>query len=159
MSSTIDLNMGLSAEPEVVTRSAMHYVFLERAGNIPANAQGAWQAVEKFAGQIAASGQIIGACALYDFQPEVYRAGYVLEGRPDSIPEGLTYEEIPGGKYVRFVLRGPYSQLPEATGKAFGIVAEKRVPLRDGFKIENYITDPRNTPQEQAITEILFPAA
>ncbi|HUB50763.1 MAG TPA: GyrI-like domain-containing protein, partial [Terracidiphilus sp.] len=91
--------------------------------------------------------------------PDVYRAGYVLAARPASVPEGLTYEEIAGGKFVRFVLTGPYSQLGEATGKAFQIVAEKQVPLRDGFNIENYLTDPRTTPQEESITEILFPSA
>jgi effector-binding domain-containing protein len=58
---------------------------------------------------------------------------------------------------VKFVLYGPYSQLPEATGRAFGIVAEKQVQLREGFKIENYVTDPRTTPQDQSITEIMFP--
>lgn len=152
---TTEIN--LSAEPEVVNRPAMHYVFLEKAGNIPANAQGVWQAVEKFAGQITQSGQIIGACALYDFKPEVYRAGYVLADRPASIPDGLNYEEIPGGKYVRFVLRGPYSQLPQATSRAFQFVAEKQIPLRDGFNIENYVTNPRTTPPDQSITEIMFP--
>lgn len=149
--------INMTAEPEVVSRSAMHYVFLEKTGHIPAIAQGAWQAVEKFTPQIAQSGQIVGACALYDFQPEIYRAGYVMANRPANIPEGLTYEEIPGGKYMRFVLHGPYSQLPEATGKAFGIVAERHVKLREGFKIENYVTDPRTTPQDESITEILFP--
>lgn len=153
------LEINLTAEPEVVHRPAMHYVFLERTGSIPANAQGAWQAVEKFAAQIATSGQIIGACALYRMQPEVYRAGYVVAERPASVPDGLSYEEVPGGKYARFVLRGPYSQLPEATARAFQLVGEKQVPLRDGFNIENYVTDPRTTPQEQSVTEILFPAA
>jgi AraC family transcriptional regulator len=155
MMSTINL----SAEPEAVTRPAMHYVFLEKTGHIPAIAQGAWQAVEKFAGQIAASGQIIGACALYKMQPEVYRAGYVLAERAASVPDGLSYEEVPAGKYARFVLNGPYSQLPEATSWAFKLVAEKQVPLRDGFNIESYVTDPRTTPQEKSITEILFPTA
>jgi predicted transcriptional regulator YdeE len=150
--------LNLSAGPEVVNRPLMHYVFLERNGNIPANAQGAWQTVEKFAVQVAASGQIVGACALYRMQPEIYRAGYILAERPANMPDGLSYEEVPAGKYAKFVLHGPYSQLPEATSVAFKIVAEKQVPLRDGFNIENYVTDPRTTPQDQSITEILFPA-
>jgi effector-binding domain-containing protein len=150
MTSTINL----SAEPEVVTRPAMHYLFIEKSGDIPTIAAGTWQTVEKFAPAI---GRIVGACALYKCEPGVYRAGYILAERPASIPEGLTYEEVPGGKYARFVLTGPYSQLPQATGRAFELVAEKQVSLRDGFNIENYVTDPRTTPQEQSITEILFP--
>jgi predicted transcriptional regulator YdeE len=155
MNSTIKLG----AELEVVARPAIHYVFLENTGYIPAIAQGTWQAVEKYAAQVGAAGQIIGACALYKMQPDVYRAGWVLAERPSSVPDGLSYEEVPGGKYVRFVLNGPYSQLPEATSAAFKLVAEKQVPLRDGFNIENYVTDPRTTPQDESITEILFPAA
>ncbi|MFZ0305466.1 MAG: GyrI-like domain-containing protein [Terracidiphilus sp.] len=153
MSTTINL----SAEPEVVTRPAFHYLYIEKTGNIPSIAQGTWQTVEKFAGQIAQSAQIVGACALYKCGPDVYRAGYVVAERPVSVPEGLCYEEVPAGKYTRLVLHGPYSQLPEATSKAFGIVAEKQVQLREGFNIENYVTDPRTTPQEQSVTEIMFP--
>jgi effector-binding domain-containing protein len=133
-------------------------VFLEKTGHIPLIAQGAWQAVEKFAPQVGAAGQIAGACALYKCGPDIYRAGYILTERPASVPDGLSYEEVPGGKYARFVLHGPYSQLPEATSTAFKLVAEKQLPLRDGFNIENYVTDPRTTPPEQSITELLFPA-
>ena len=153
MSSTINL----TTEPEVVTRPAFHYLYMEKTGYIPSIAQGTWQAVEKFSGQIAQHGQIVGACALYKCKPDVYRAGYVLAEPPAQVPEGLSYEEIPGGKYTRFVLTGPYSQLPEATSRAFQIAAEKGVALGDGFNIENYVTDPRTTPQDQSITEILFP--
>jgi effector-binding domain-containing protein len=155
MTSTIDH----ATEPEVVTRPAIHYLYIEKTGNIPSIAQGTWQAVEKFAGQIAQSGQIVGACALYKCGPDIYRAGYIVAERPASIPEGLSYEEIAGGKYTKFVLRGPYSQLPQATGRAFELVAEKQIQLRDGFNIENYVTDPRTTPQEESITEIMFPTA
>jgi predicted transcriptional regulator YdeE len=155
MTSTINL----STEPEFVTRPALHYLFIEKSGDIPTIAAGTWHDVEKFAPAIAAAGQIAGACALYKCGPDVYRAGYLLAERPTSVPEGLTYEELLSGKYAKFVLHGPYSQLPGATSRAFQIVAVKQVALRDGFNIENYVTDPRTTPQEQSITEILFPAA
>ena len=153
MTSTSDL----TTEPEIGTRPAIHYLFIEKTGNIPANAQAAWQAAEKFPPQIAASGQIVGASALYKCGPDIYRAGYILAERPASIPEGLSYEEVPGGKYAKFVLHGPYSQLGQATSRAFQIVAEKQIQLRDEFNIENYVTDPRTTPQDESITEILFP--
>jgi effector-binding domain-containing protein len=154
MTSTINL----TTEPEIVTRPSIHYLYIEKTGDIPANAAGAWHEAEKFAAQIASVGQIVGACALYKCGPDVYRAGYVLSERPASIPEGLSYEEVPGGRFTKLVLHGPYSQLPQATSRAFQVVAEKQIPLRDGFNIENYVTEPRTTPQEQSITEILFPA-
>ena len=65
----------------------------------------------------------------------------------------------PGGKYTRFILTGPFSQLPEASGRVFKIVAEKKIPLRDGYNIENYVNDPRTTPEDQLLTEIMFPTA
>ena len=45
--------------------------------------------------------------------------------------------------------------LPEACGRVFLIVAEKKIPQRDDFCIENYVNDPRTTPEDQLITEIL----
>jgi effector-binding domain-containing protein len=57
------------------------------------------------------------------------------------------------------VLRGPYSQLGEATTQAIRTVRESGLPLRDDFNIENYVNDPRTTPENQLITEILFPVA
>jgi hypothetical protein len=37
-------------------------------------------------------------------------------------------------------------------------VREQKLPLRDEYNIENYVTHPRVTPEDQLITEILFPA-
>jgi effector-binding domain-containing protein len=54
-------------------------------------------------------------------------------------------------------LTGPYSQLPEASGRVFHIVAEKKIPVRDDFCIENYANDPRTTPEPQLMTAILIP--
>ncbi len=91
--------------------------------------------------------------------PNVYRAGFSLAAPPPSLPEGLAYVKFAGGKYCRFVLTGPYSDLPTATRRAWEIVSEKGIPVREGYAIENYVTDPRTTPTEQLITEILIPTA
>jgi len=47
--------------------------------------------------------------------------------------------------------------LPEASGRVFEMVEEKKIQMRDDFCIENYANDPRTTPEEQLITEILIP--
>jgi DNA gyrase inhibitor GyrI len=64
-----------------------------------------------------------------------------------------------GGKYSRFVLTGAYSHLPEASGRVWSIVAEKQIQVRDDFAVENYLSDPKTTPEEKLITEILIPTA
>ena len=90
-------------------------------------------------------------------QPKIYRAGVSLAAEPVKLPAGLEYAKFAGGKYSRFVLTGSYSNLPQASRRVFEIVAEKQIQLLDDFCIENYVTDPRTTPEEQLVTEILIP--
>jgi DNA gyrase inhibitor GyrI len=111
------------------------------------------------AAKILKHNRITGGAALYKTGPGIYRAGFILAAPPSHLPDGLTYAKLHGGKYSRFTLTGPYDQLPEATRRAFGIVAEKKIRLRDDFNIERYVTDPNTTPAEQSVTEILFPTA
>jgi predicted transcriptional regulator YdeE len=149
----------LTQEPETVNFPETHYVFIERIGNIPTNAPQAWKTVEQFAATLMQHNQITGAAALYKPTKGIYRAGFMLSARPVDLPAGLTYEKLNGGKYARFTLTGPFDQLPEANTRAFGIVAEKKIPLRDDFNIEHYVTDPSTTPADKNVTEILFPTA
>jgi effector-binding domain-containing protein len=75
--------------------------------------------------------------------------------RPNNCPKAFNILQFKGGKYSRFVLTGSYSNLPQASGRVFEIVAEKQIQLRDDYCIENYANDPRTTPEEKLITEIL----
>ena len=38
------------------------------------------------------------------------------------------------------------------------IIQQTKLPLRDDYFIENYVNDPRTTPEDQLTTEILVPA-
>lgn len=149
----------LTEEPEVVTWPETHYVFIERVGPFKDNAPQAWQDLHKLLPAIAESNAVTGYISLYKMGPQIYRAGVSVAAPPAKQPEGVAYEKFPGGKYSRFTLTGPYSQLGEATSRAVQLVEEKRVPLRDGYNIENYVNDPRVTPEAELITEILFPTA
>ncbi len=155
----MSVTIHLTQEPEIVDFPATHYVFVERAGNIPANAPGAWQTVQKFAPALMAHNQIRGAAAFYKPTKGIYRAGFLLAAPPADLPEGLNYEKVSGGKYVRFTLTGPFDQLPEANTRGFQIVAEKEIVLRDDFNIEHYLTDPGSTPADENVTALLFPVA
>jgi DNA gyrase inhibitor GyrI len=151
--------MNLTQEPEIVNWPETHYVFVEKIGPFMTNAPQAWQDVHQFAAAISAHNQITGAFSLYKMGPKIYRAGFSLSAPPVQLPEGLQYEKFVGGKYSRFVLTGPYSGLPEASGRVWAMVSEKKIELRDDYAIENYLNDPKTTPEEQLITEILVPAA
>ncbi|MGC2638395.1 MAG: TetR family transcriptional regulator [Acidobacteriaceae bacterium] len=137
---------------------AMHYVFVERVGSIPQNAPQAWTELHRLVPEIAQHNPITGYMSLYRMEEGVYQAGVRVAEKPQHLPEGVRYEKYAGGKFHRFVLTGPYSQLGPATGLAVRRVREQKLPLRDDYNIENYVTDPRVTPEDQLITEILFPA-
>ena len=106
---------------------------------------------------ISAKNEITEYMSLYKTGPKVYRAGFAIAAPPVDLPDGVAYEKFAGGEYVRFVLTGPYTDLPQASGKAWDAVAAKKIALRDDFAIENYTKDPRTTPADQLVTEILFP--
>jgi effector-binding domain-containing protein len=151
--------MNLITEPEAVQFPESHYVFVEREGHIPTMAPQAWAPVGASGREIAEHNRILGGAALYKTNPGVYRAGFILAEPPVSLPKELSYVKSPGGKFARFTLTCPYDQLPEATRRAFEIVAEKKIPLRDDFNIEHYLKDSMTTPAEELVTEILFPTA
>jgi predicted transcriptional regulator YdeE len=151
--------LNLTTEPEMIDFPATHYVYIQRVGNIPAIAQQVWQTIQKLVPALMAHNQITGAAALYKPGKGIYRAGFILSAPAVDLPAELTYEILKGGKYARFTVTGPFDQLPEANTRAFQIVAEKKIALRDDFNIENYLTDPSTTPADQNITAILFPTA
>ncbi len=147
----------LTLEPEPVDFPGKHYVFIEKRGSIPANAGQAWTELHAKVPAIAEHNEIIGYMSLYNLKEGTYRAGVALAAAPGQLPAGVIYQPFAGGKYRKFVLTGPYSQLPAATTEAVKMIRETRVQLRDDFNIENYVNDPRVTPEDQLITEILFP--
>ena len=151
--------MNLTEHPEELTWPETHYAFLEKIGPFITNAPQAWRDVRAFALALSAKNTVKGAMSLYKMGPKIYRAGYILAGPSVDLPSGLRYEKFPGGKYVRFVLTGPYFQLPEASNHAWALVADKKIQLRDDYSIENYANDPDKTPEDKLITEIMFPIA
>jgi DNA gyrase inhibitor GyrI len=108
---------------------------------------------------ISKNNQITGYMSLYKVKPQVYRAGLALSEPPHQLPQGMEYSYFKGGKYSKFVLTGSYKDLPEACGRVFEIVETDKILTRDDFCLENYITDPGKTPEDENITEILIPTA
>jgi effector-binding domain-containing protein len=149
--------MNLTEVPDTVTWPKTHHVFVEKVGPFQTNAPEAWHNLHSFISRIAEHNQITGYLSLYKMEPQVYRAGVSLAAPPANLPPDLGYMEFSGGKYSRFVLTGPYPQLGKATGRVMQIVSETHLPLRDDYYLENYVNDPRTTPEDQLVTEILVP--
>lgn len=149
--------MLLTEREEIVDWPATHYVFIERVGAFAQTAQSAWQSLHAKAAALTAHNTITGAMALYRAAAQVYRAGFMLALPPVELPEDLAYERLQGGRYRRFVLTGPYTDLPEASGRVWQIATQEHCKLRDDFAIEHYVNDPNVTPVEDLVTEILLP--
>jgi len=151
--------MNLTLEPNIVTWPETRYAFIEKIGPFQDTARQAWEELHHFVPAIAEQNKITGFLSLYKAGPKIYRAGVSLAGEPQNLPANLKFANFKGGKYSRFVLTGTYANLPEASGRVFEMVAEKKIQVRDDYCIENYVNDPRTTPEEQLITEILIPTA
>ena len=156
MSTAKEARMRLTEEPQIVTWPATHYIFIERIGPFQNTAAQAWQTLHQLVPAISEHNKITGYMSLYKVGPTIYRAGVSLAADPKNLPEGIAYEKFKGGKYSRFVLTGPYANLPQACCRVFEIVSETKIELRDDYNIENYVSDPRTTPEEQLVTEILI---
>jgi DNA gyrase inhibitor GyrI len=151
--------MNLTEEPEIVRWAETHYVFIERTGPFMETAPQAWQQLHSNIPAISAKNQIAAYFSLYQMGPQIYRAGVSLAAPPVGLPAEMQYEKFNGGKYSRFVLTGPYSDLPEASCRVWQLAGEKQIPVREDFAIENYVNDPSTTPEAELITEILVPTA
>lgn len=149
----------LTEEPDTVNWPETHYVFIEKTGPFMQSAPQAWQEAHMLIPAVAEHNTITGYLSLYKLGPQIYRAGVSLSAPPANLPAGMSYEKFAGGRYSRFVLTGSYSNLGPASGLAHKLVAEKHIPLRDDYNIEHYVNDPRNTPEDKLVTEILFPMA
>ena len=149
--------MNLTEELEIIQWPATHYVFVEKSGPFMKTAPEAWGQAHGLLPLLMEQNQVKGYMSLYKMGPDVYRAGFALEAAAEHLPEGLRYELFPGGAYYRFTLTGPYSDLPQASGRVFAIASEKNLMLRQAYCIENYVKDPRTTPAAELVTEILLP--
>ncbi len=149
--------MNLTQVPDIVTWTETHYVFIEKIGPFQNTAAQAWKDLHQRVPGISEHNKITGYMSLYKVGPKIYRAGVSLAAEPINVPEDLEHTKFKGGKYSRFVLTGPYADLPEACGRVFEVVSETKIQLRDDYCIENYVNDPRTTPAQQLVTEILIP--
>jgi effector-binding domain-containing protein len=151
--------MNLTEVPEIVNWPETHYIFIEKIGPFQTNAPQDWQSLHPLVPKVLESNKITGYMSLYKMGPNIYRAGLSLDAPPKNLPKELAYEKFAGGKYSRFVLTGSYSHLAQASGRVYDIVAERKIKLRDEYSIENYLNDPRVTPEAELVTEILVPTA
>jgi AraC family transcriptional regulator len=160
-----EMAMNLTTKLETVTRPLTHFVFLETQGPFPEVAPPLWDRLLPIVQQLDQQ-QIREYLGLSGIDKSkageesmIYQAGVGLAFEPGKLSDGLRSRVVKSGKYARFSLTGPYTQIWIAFDWIFKTLAENKVALRPEFCIENYLNDPRATPEDQLRTELLVPVA
>jgi AraC family transcriptional regulator len=160
-----EITMNLTPAFETVTRPLTHYVFLEKRGPFQEVAPPLWNDLMPTLGRLDQEQirEYLGLSGIDKSKPGedamIYQAGVACRENPGKLPGGLEHRVIRSGRYARFLLTGPYSHIWMAFDRIFKTLAEQKVELRPEFCIENYLNDPRTTPEDQLQTELLVPIA
>lgn len=160
-----EVNMNLTTHFETISRPLTHYVFLEKRGPFAEVAPPLWNDLAPILPQLGERQirEYLGVSGIDKSQPGeaamIYQAGVACSEKPAKLPAGLQHRAIKPGKYARFLLTGPYANIWMAFDRIFKALAEQKVELRPEFCIENYLNDPRVTPEERLETELLVPIA
>lgn len=149
--------MNLTQKPEVTEVQAKHFLYVEKIGPFMETARSAWEECYKVFMTMKDVNKV-GAIAMFKMKPEmIYRAGFIIDGKPEHLPAGIQYMKFDGGKFSKFVLTGSYENLGQAWGQTMQNIETQNLPLRDAFFFENYVNDPMTTPVDQLKTELMVP--
>jgi len=159
-----EIAMNLTEKFAIVKRPSTHYVFLEKHGPFAEIAPPTWDEMFPLLYSQVDQRQIVSFMGLSTIdktkngeEAMIYEAGVGVNSAPAKPLKGLQYKSIQDGNYARFLLTGPYSQIWIAFNQIFKTLAESKVELRPEFCIENYLNDPKVTPEDQLKTELLIP--
>jgi effector-binding domain-containing protein len=86
-----------------------------------------------------------------------YKAAVPVMGPFENPPKGdLTVGPAPTGKAYKFVHRGAYDGMENLYEAITNFFDEKNIQPGELF-IERYVTDPRTTPEDELVIEVIFP--
>jgi effector-binding domain-containing protein len=86
-----------------------------------------------------------------------YKAAVPIMGPFENPPKGdLAVGPAPTGKAYKFVHRGAYDGMENLYEAITNFFDEKNIQPGELF-IERYVTDPRTTPEDELVIEVIFP--
>jgi effector-binding domain-containing protein len=86
-----------------------------------------------------------------------YEAAVPIAQEPKVKPQGdIALGQAPSGKALKFVHRGSYDAMDTIYEAITNYLDEKRLEAKDIF-IEEYLTDPTKTPEDQLVINIFVP--
>lgn len=88
-----------------------------------------------------------------------FRAAIPVMGPFENPPQGdIAVGTSPSGKAYKFIHRGAYDGMENLYEAITNFFDEKNIQPGDLF-IERYVTDPRTTPEDELVIEVIFPVA
>lgn len=81
----------------------------------------------------------------------------IAVGDSTRLPEGLSEQVVPGGRYARFTHIGDYEGLPGAWTQFSELLGAGAYRMRAAPGLEIYRNNPMNTPKEELRTDLYMP--
>jgi effector-binding domain-containing protein len=85
-----------------------------------------------------------------------FQAAVPVAEPPKNLPRGMAVGKSPEGKALKFVHRGSYDAMDNTYEAITNHLDEKRLEAKDLF-IEEYVTDPLNTAEDNLIINVFVP--
>ncbi len=159
-----EMPMNLTQNFELVTRPTIQVLYVEKSGIFKEVAMPTWYELIPLVDKNISKDTITEylGFSLMDSKSDdegkmFYMAGVAVTTKPSKIPKGLELKTISGGPYAKFILTGPTHLVWNAFDTIFKLLAEKKVKLRAGACIENYLSNPELVPEDELVTELLVP--
>lgn len=87
----------------------------------------------------------------------IYKVAITSPKESNLVFEELEQEKMKEQSYAKFILKGSYQGIWPAFEKIFKILSETDLILAESPCLENYLNDPKVTPEEELLTELLIP--
>jgi AraC family transcriptional regulator len=93
-------------------------------------------------------------------EPELRSDAAIVVADHATIPDGMSEQRLPAGRYACTLHVGPYEQLGDAWGRFMGQwLPESGERSRDGDSYEIYLNNPTDVPKHELRTELYLPLA
>lgn len=155
------MNLNITQEPEIIERAETSILFYEDTGSkFDEIAPPIWEkflSILEEAKEDVSESEFFGISFTDDNEKYFYRAAISIpQGKSISISK-LKQEKLINQKYAKFLLKGSYDGVWPAFDFAYKKINEFNFELADAPCLENYLNDPRETAEEDLLTEILIP--
>lgn len=155
------MKLNLSQEPQIIERPEVTILSHEsKGGRFEEIATPVWEEFLKTlenGKQDLSQSEFLGLSLVDQNENHYYKAAITVPQNVEINLPSLKREVLAQSKYAKFILKGSYDGVWPAFDFAFKKLNEMGIKLEDSPCLENYINDPRQTPEDELITEILIP--